>query len=98
VSGAEFHPAAEAELFAAAAFYAERALGLGEEFLGEVERVVRRAAEAPAEGAPYGRGIRRMLLRRFPFGVVYRERPDRPLEILAVMHLRRRPGYWRHRR
>ena len=38
-----------------------------------------------------------MLLDRFPFGVVYRANTPHVLEMIAVMHLRRHPGYWRLR-
>ncbi len=35
--------------------------------------------------------LRRRLVRRFPFGVLYRSDPE---EIVIVAHLRRKPGYW----
>ncbi|MET0691185.1 MAG: type II toxin-antitoxin system RelE/ParE family toxin [Candidatus Binatia bacterium] len=41
-------------------------------------------------------GTRHFLLRRFPFGVVYRELGE-TLQIVAVAHGRRRPGYWKDR-
>ena len=40
--------------------------------------------------------IRRVLVHRFPYGVLYSINNDR-LHILAIMHLRRQPGYWRER-
>jgi plasmid stabilization system protein ParE len=94
---AHFHPEAETELFAAAAFYDAQAPGLGLEFLLEVERVAARTVEAPAVGAPYVAGTRRLLARRFPYAVVYRVRGEQVVEIVAVAHYRRRPGYWRRR-
>ena len=94
---ARFHPEAEAELLAAAEFYEVQAPGLGLDLLEELERVVARAVEAPAVGAPYVAGTRRLLARRFPYAVVYRERPGEPVEVVAVAHLRRRPYYWRRR-
>lgn len=56
-----------------------------------------RAVEAPAVGAPYVAGTRRLLARRFPYAVVYRVRGEQVVEIVAVAHYRRRPGYWRRR-
>ncbi|MFN2444408.1 MAG: type II toxin-antitoxin system RelE/ParE family toxin [Vicinamibacterales bacterium] len=53
-------------------------------------------SERPATGAPYLVNTRRVLLRRFPFFVVYRVRGD-DVQIVAVAHARRRPGYWRGR-
>lgn len=89
--------AAEEELNAAAAFYEAQASGLGLEFLDEVEAVEQRARANPALGAPYAAGTRRLLLNRFPFGFIYRERSNNRLEVVALMHLRRHPEYWRHR-
>jgi plasmid stabilization system protein ParE len=48
------------------------------------------------KGAPYLENCRRILLHRFPFFIVYRFRQAR-IEIVAVAHARRRPGYWRER-
>jgi len=41
-------------------------------------------------------GTRRHLARRFPYAVVFAERPDRLL-IIAVAHCKRHPDYWRER-
>ena len=93
----ELSDAAEAELREAAAFYGERAPGLREAFLDEFERVIELALGHPAIGAPFEAGTRRLLFERFPYGVVYRERSALLLEVIAVMHLHREPGYWRGR-
>jgi hypothetical protein len=47
-------------------------------------------------GRPFGRRIRRIIVPRFPYALLYRATSDRIL-IVAVMHLHRRPGYWRSR-
>jgi len=39
---------------------------------------------------------RRVVVTRFPYQVVYRLGQD-DLEIVAIAHLKRRPGYWKHR-
>lgn len=82
---------------AAARYYDDRQSGLGEDFLREIERVAGVAVEYPAAGTPVGGGFRWLLTRRFPYAVIYREVRER-IEIMAVAHLRRRPGYWRTRR
>jgi toxin ParE1/3/4 len=92
----EFHPEAEAELRAAARYYELRQAGLGDNFLREVERAAVVAVEHPEAGTPLGSGFRWVLMRRFPYAVVYRDVATH-LEIIAVAHLRRRPGYWRTR-
>jgi len=91
-----FHPEAEAEMLASARWYEERCAGLGAQFLDEVEAAASRIAVTPEAWAIVKGDIRRHLLRRFPFGVLYRPQQDR-IQILAVMHLRREPHYWEHR-
>lgn len=91
-----FHPAARAEFDAAADFYEEQATGLGTDFIDEVEHAVDWVLRHPEAGTPVGGPIRRWLVRRFPFAILY-QGDRQPLRVIAVMHLRRRPGYWRSR-
>lgn len=88
---------ADAEMAGAARWYETHRTGLGVEFLDAVDTVVARIAETPRVGSPVpgvsDRAIRRRPVRRFPYHVVYVELPDR-LQILAIAHDRRRPGYW----
>lgn len=81
----------------AAEWYAERVDGLGDRFLLEAEAAFARIDETPLTGSPWTHrrlpeGVRRMLLRSFPYSVVYIVEPR--VVIVAVAHLRRRPGYW----
>ncbi len=92
----EFHPEAEAEFLSASQFYGAQTQKLGLDFISAVERGCRRLLEFPNAGHPFGRRLRRLLLPRFPYGLLYRVEPDR-IYIVAVMHLSRRPGYWRSR-
>jgi plasmid stabilization system protein ParE len=71
--------------------------GLGDAFMREVEAGIASICENPAAWFPLARGIRRYRTRTFPYGIVYTVREDQVL-VLAVMHLHRRPGYWRSRR
>lgn len=94
----DVHPDVYAELEHSRAWYEERAKNLGADFLEEVDRAIETVREAPAiwplrDGS---RGIRRYLIHRFPYGVVYRIK-DRVIQIIAVMHFRRHPDYWRKR-
>jgi len=91
-----FHPEAEEEFEAAVAWYEEREAGLGLDFAAEVREAVRLAQSMPLAWPSMEENIRRVLVHRFPYGVLYSIESDR-LHILAVMHLRRRPGYWRER-
>ncbi|MDH5666983.1 MAG: type II toxin-antitoxin system RelE/ParE family toxin [Nitrospira sp.] len=93
---ARFLLPAEEEMIAAAQYYEHKSLGLGAEFLTEVERVTASIAAHP-EAAPKVKGkIRRRLLKRFPFGVLYVASKDE-IVVVAIMHLSRRPGYWADR-
>jgi plasmid stabilization system protein ParE len=87
---------AEEEMREAAEYYERQTRGLGHEFLAEVQRTVERIVENPRLGQIVRRSIRRRLTPRFPFGILYRIDPHE-IVIIAVMHLRRRPGYWADR-
>ena len=88
-------PARE-EFLQAVEFYEGQSSGLGAEFLIEVEEKVESLKGAPNQGAPYIDEVRRILLRRFPYNIVYLIEPD-ALVILAIAHQRRKPGYWKNR-
>ena len=91
-----FHPEARQELRAAGQFYEGETVGLGRDLVQEVRAALGRLVEWPASGTPDGNDIRRVVLARFPFTVVYQVLDD-AVEIVAVMHQRQEPGYWKHR-
>lgn len=91
-----FHPDARAELRAATAFYERERRGLGREFGREIYAVLERLLDWPRSGSTAESGTRRASLERFPFTLVYQLDDDR-LVVVAVMHQRQRPGYWRDR-
>lgn len=84
---------AKAEMADAAEYYEAQADGLGFDFLAEVKRAIEHVKEFPESGQILRSGIRRRLVRRFPFGVLYRIDEEETV-LVAVMHLRRRPDYW----
>jgi plasmid stabilization system protein ParE len=90
---ARFLSDAEDEMNEAAAFYESRVVGLGEEFLAEVNACVERILERPKIGRRLRGDIRRLLVTRFPYSVVYATHGETAV-VVAVAHLRRRPGYW----
>ncbi|MBI5506367.1 MAG: type II toxin-antitoxin system RelE/ParE family toxin [Deltaproteobacteria bacterium] len=92
----EFHEEARAEFLAAALYYEGQAPGLGHDFITLVEHTYTRLQEFPEIGRPFGGRLRRIIVPRFPYGLVYRAEAER-MFIVAVMHLHRRPGYWRSR-
>ena len=92
----EFHPLAADEAEAAERWYRERNEIAAGRFERELNRAIERISERPEAGSPYLSSTRRVLLRRFPFFVVYRVRGDN-IQIVGVAQARRRPGYWRAR-
>ena len=90
---ASFHDLAKVELNEAAQYYEGESPGLGEAFVAEVEHCTAAILEHPGASPIVTRAIRRRLLRRFPYGLLYRVKPEE-VRILAVMNLKRRPGYW----
>ena len=92
--------AAEAtdELAEAAAWYRARRPGLELEFLAEVERLLPLIAGSPAAfprllDLPSDLAVRRALLPRFPYALILMELGT-DVRVLAVAHVKRRPGYW----
>jgi len=89
---------ASVELAGAVRWYESKRNGLGDDFLAEVARTIDRLALNPEAGNPISsdQKTRRLLVSRFPYQIVYRMRPDEVV-IVAVAHLKRKPGYWKHR-
>jgi len=89
----EFHRLAEYELNEAAQYYDLEDAGLGGAFLAQVDRCLHAIEAAPEAGAILRGEVRRRLLGRFPYALLYKIKPN-GIRILAVMNLRRRPNYW----
>ncbi len=94
-------PAAEAELLQAVFWYEDQRGGLGGEFYDQVLHTIEKISENPLrfplyEGSLNSRQLRRALIDRFPYVVIYDSRPDYVL-IVAVAHTSRQPDYWQLR-
>ncbi len=92
----EIHEEAIAEARAAREWYESRSQGAADAFFEELDQAVERIAVFSEAWPPYLANTRRCPLRRFPFSVVYRKRKDR-VQIVAVAHNSRKPGYWKGR-
>ena len=91
------HPAARQELVDSAEWYAAQAgRRVAQDFVADYDEARVRVAENPRIGSPSPAQTRRIMLRRFPFALIYRLVADH-LFIIAVAHQRRRPGYWKKR-
>ncbi len=90
------HPEADLEYTAAAEHYAAISLPLAGKFFDEIERLIADVRARPQTYRFLQSPVRRHFSHRFPFGILYVERPSEIL-ILAVMHLKRAPDYWTQR-
>ncbi|MGA9639769.1 MAG: type II toxin-antitoxin system RelE/ParE family toxin [Terriglobales bacterium] len=96
-SEVRLHDEAAAEYDAAFDWYLEHSPDSALKFDAEVERAFAEIARAPRRWVRGSYGTRRFLLRGFPFLVIYRETSAESVQILAVAHASRRPGYWKAR-
>jgi toxin ParE1/3/4 len=88
-----FNALAERELNDAAQYYEGEEPGLGAAFLADARRCADAITEHPQAGSVILGTIRRRLCQRFPYALLYSVHGEE-LRILAVMNLKRRPGYW----
>ena len=91
-----FHRLAEQEVLKAVAHYEQQAPGLGADFLSAVMETRDLLRRHPRAGPIVQGDARRLVLRRFPYSVVYSLVGGEP-RILAVAHQSRSPTYWRDR-
>ena len=94
---AEVHPEAIAEPRAAYRWYAEQNPSAAIAFMTELDHAISEIETSPERWPVHLHGTRKFLFRRFPYAVIYRI-TERDLQVIAVAHGRRRPGYWRSRR
>ena len=78
-------------------WYEQQRSGLGDEFRFELKAALQRLVERPNLYPVVHRDTRRILLRRFPYGVFYRTYPQL-IVVVAVMHGGRVPARWKSRR
>ena len=93
---AGFHPTASKEIVETSAYYEGEVPGLGDRFIAELERVVEVMCDQPNIGQSVGNELRRIILARFPYSLIYSIESEQ-IWVIAVAHHRRRPGYWQER-
>ena len=91
-----FHPEAEKEFLEAINYYENRERGLGYDFAIEVFATIQNIVIYPTAWPALEVGVRRCLVHRFPYGVIYSIEQEE-IFVLAVMHLHRHPDYWKNR-
>ncbi|MEW6323459.1 MAG: type II toxin-antitoxin system RelE/ParE family toxin [Acidobacteriota bacterium] len=89
---------ASVEFAEAVRWYETKRPGLGADFYDAVAKTIALIREHPGVGHRSGGSgdYRQLLVDRFPYNIVYRERPA-DLYVIAVAHTKRRPGYWKDR-
>jgi plasmid stabilization system protein ParE len=90
-----FHTGAEAELISAIDYYEEQERNLGADFSIEVYKTIQRVKTNPKSWTMVSQSIRRILVHRFPYAILYHfDAASDDIFIVAIMHLRKKPGYW----
>jgi hypothetical protein len=90
------HPAADDEFAESVRYYAGIDSHLGMRFYREMERLIGDVCAHPERFRMFDPPARRHFSAAFPYAVIYVEKPDY-VWIVAVMHMKRQPGYWRER-
>lgn len=91
-----FHPDAVEEAQAARQWYVQRSQSAADSFLAELDRGIEVISQAPERWPLFKHGTRRCLFHRFPFQLVDRLVDDN-IQVVAIAHGRRKPGYWKSR-
>ena len=90
-----FAPVARDEFDAATEWYESHSEGLGQRFVDCIDQTMTRISESP-RGYPVWEGDRRFrkaVVQRFPYVIFYRELAE-SVDVVAVAHGAREPGYW----
>ncbi len=91
-----FLPEAQAEFEAAIDWYKDRGADLARDFVSRIQAVVKRIASTPKmHAAVYGE-VRKAVVSRFPYIVLYREDAGE-LIVVSVFHTSRDPAEWQSR-
>jgi hypothetical protein len=96
VKAVVYHPEARLEYQEAAQSYTTIDQELGGRFFDEVEKLIQDIRRAPDRYRRFDPPARRHFSDVFPYAVIYLEREDH-LWVVALMHMKREPGYWKER-
>lgn len=91
-----FRPEAVVELLEARQWYEEQSPGLGSEFSRALDVAVAKVVRNPLAYACIEEDFRHLVLRRFPYSLIYVATAQQLL-IVSCFHHRRKPGSWRNR-
>ena len=89
-------PEAAGDIAQGALWYDSQRPLLGDRFLAEVDRALKRIFQVPLQYAVVDEDVRRAALRKFPYGVYFTV-DSTAITVLAVLHHRRHPNTWLRR-
>lgn len=92
----DIHPSALAELKSSISWYLEQNQAAATKFAAELDRAIDFVVASPRRWPAGERGTRKFVLQRFPYAVIYREK-EITIQVLAIAHGHRQPGYWKDR-
>lgn len=92
-----FHPEALQEYKNTAKYYLKISSKLAKAFINEIEKSIDQIINIPETSPIIHEDIRRFFLHRFPFGIYYSIEKNNTILIIAIMHMSRKPGYWKTR-
>jgi toxin ParE1/3/4 len=91
------HPEAEEEYLDALRYYTKIQVVLGKDFERRAKKLFKTVGSTPKQFGWYDDDFRIALFSRFPYAVIYRELPRQEVQVIAVAHTSREPGYWKAR-
>ena len=92
----ELHPEVENDLTQASEYYQHNRNGYGVRFLENYVKSINVIRQFPEIGTFYIADILCTRIREFPYSIFYLNL-EKSIFILAVIHDRRRPGFWMNR-
>jgi toxin ParE1/3/4 len=93
VTPLSYHEAAEEELLREIGYLELRTKGLGKRFFAEIRRAEKIISKYPESAEEIRPGIRKQVLRKFRYSIIYSTASEGVL-VLAIAHHSRRPSYW----
>jgi toxin ParE1/3/4 len=92
-----WHEEAELEYTEAALYYEFQVDDLGARFTTHLEAALLKVRNGPCNYRCFEGECRKVRVDRFPYAILFRVVADDQIQIIAVAHLKRRPGYWKKR-
>ena len=92
-----FTRTAQAELIEAQQWYEDEVPGLGRRFRAAIAELIERMSANPRQFAVVYKNVRRALLQRFPYALMFIIEADGTLVVIACFHGSRDPAGWQRR-